>query len=99
MGSASPRQHWSLELCQLKRGLFSFFFLAVLMFSKAQPGKDGTLTVSSGTAIVNRYCPVSASIAIGSNTLSVASGTFLSLCPGDLIMVYQAQGATINTTN
>jgi len=75
--------------------LFFLFFIRVL----AQPGKDGPLTVTASTQIVNQYSPLSASISAGSNTLSLASTSVISLCDGDLIMVYQAQGAAINTTN
>lgn len=65
----------------------------------AQPGKDGAYTVSSGSLILNKYVPVSANIAVGDNTLSIASSLLVTFCPGDLIMVYQAQGAGMNITN
>jgi gliding motility-associated-like protein len=80
----------------------SLFILVWIMFAycaHSQPGKDGTLTVSSTTQVINKYCPVTSSISSGANTVAIISSTFLPLCPGDLIMVYQAQGATINTTN
>src|SRR6218665_661018 len=81
------------------KNIFVFTFVLLSVMLMAQPGKDGALTVSSAAKVVNRYIPVTAAISAGSNTISVASGTFLNSCPGDLIMVYQAQGATINFTN
>ncbi len=67
----------------------------------AQPGRNGALTVSSPSTVVNKYWPVSADIAAGAATVSLAMGsnTVSNLCPGDLIMVYQAQGASMNTVN
>jgi len=77
--------------------LFSVFFICLGCF--AQPGKDGALTVSAVNQILNKYIPVSVNIAAGSNTVSMANSTLFSLCPGDLIMIYQAQGATMDITN
>jgi hypothetical protein len=64
-----------------------------------QPGKNGALTISTQT-ILNSYSPLTANAAIGSTVVTVLSPTtFFNFCPGDLIMIYQAQGATISTTN
>ncbi len=82
----------------MKKTLLSLFALLSVSLL-AQPGKDAALTISSPNQVVNRYCPLSANISAGSSTLSVANGTFASICPGELILVYQAQGASINTTN
>ncbi len=68
------------------------------IFSYAQPGKDGSYTVTSANQIINKYAMLSANIAAGDNTLSLVAGPSFSLCSGDLVMVYQAQGASINTT-
>jgi gliding motility-associated-like protein len=80
-----------------------FFFILLLFlfnfFSLAQPGKDGTLTVSLPNQILNKYIPVSTNIAASSNTVTIANASLFSLCPGDLIMIYQAQGANIDITN
>ncbi|MES2678886.1 MAG: hypothetical protein V4635_03335, partial [Bacteroidota bacterium] len=83
----------------MKKTYFGILFLWSFFSLYAQPGKDGPLTVSASTQIVNQYSPVSASISIGSSSLSIASTSIISLCEGDLIMVYQAQGATLNFTN
>lgn len=80
--------------------------LLVFLFSKVsfpQFGKDGTLSISSGTTIINQYASLSNNVTAGQNTISVTSIADLNLpsnltC-GDLIMIYQAQGATINTSN
>jgi gliding motility-associated-like protein len=63
----------------------------------AQPGKDGALTVSSPNTVVNCYTAVTANVAAGSSTVTT-TGTCAFTC-GDLVMIYQAQGATMNTTN
>ncbi|HOZ87882.1 MAG TPA: hypothetical protein PL029_08995, partial [Bacteroidia bacterium] len=83
----------------MKKIFFCTFFLSSLYKIYAQPGKDGPLTVNTPTQIINQYSPLSASISASSNTLSIASTTNISLCGGDLIMVYQAQGATLDFTN
>ncbi len=82
---------------RLKFILSVFLFLAIQLFS--QPGKLGNLTVNANM-IVNSYCPVTSNISAGTNSVTVlAQSTMLNLCPGDLIMIYQAQGATISNTN
>jgi hypothetical protein len=49
--------------------------------------------------VVNKYCPISTNINAGSNTFLLANSAMVPLCSGDLIMIYQAQGAAINTQN
>lgn len=66
---------------------------------KAQPGKDGSYTVNSANQVLNKYCPVASNISAGSSSLVLAHAALAGLCPGDLILIYQAQGATINTSN
>lgn len=65
------------------------------------PAKDGDRTVASGSVVVNEYAPLAANAATGDFYVSVANvATALpSLTVGDLILIYQAQGATIDTTN
>jgi gliding motility-associated-like protein len=72
-------------------------FLLLNLFSFAQPGKDGALTVSAANTVVNCYTAVTANVTAGSTTVTT-TGTCAFTC-GDLVMIYQAQGATINTTN
>ncbi len=84
----------------------NFFFLVLAILCGASlahaetPGKDGDLTVS--TAIVaNQYAALSASAVATNNSVTVISlaVNLPSLQPGDLIMIYQAQGATISTVD
>ncbi len=78
---------------------FVFIILLTVNVMFAQPGKDGAQTVS-GNNVLNKYSPVTSNINAGSSSISVlAQSNSLGLCPGDLIMVYQAQGATISSTN
>jgi uncharacterized repeat protein (TIGR01451 family) len=74
----------------------------------AFPGIDGSLTVTAANTILNQYDTVTS---ISGNTITVSNignlsssvvssnGVLGLLAPGDLLMVYQAQGATIDTTN
>lgn len=78
---------------------FIYLFILFYYHSFAQPGKDGILTVSLPNQILNKYIPVSTNIAAGSNTVTIANASLFSLCPGDLIMIYQAQGANMDITN
>ncbi len=62
-----------------------------------QIGKDGAFTASAANTVVNQYTTLSAAAAAGATTISVASAA--GITAGDVLMVYQAQGATINTAN
>jgi len=81
----------------MKKILFYTLLQTTLAFS--QPGKDGSLILSNSDHVVNKYCPVASNIIAGSNTLLIANSAIAPLCAGDLIMIYQAQGAAINTQN
>lgn len=61
------------------------------------PGKDGAQTVSAANTVVNTYTNLSAGAASGATTITVASAA--GITPGDVLMLYQAQGATISTAN
>ena len=64
------------------------------------PGKDGAQTVSASGTVVNEYAILAADVAIGATAVTVTSIADLpSLGAGDLVMIYQAQGATIDTTD
>lgn len=86
---------------ELKKNLLIILVLALNAFHllHSQPGKDGALNVNNTGYVVNKYCPIIANIAIGSNSLQIADASMIPLCSGDLVMVYQAQGAIINTQN
>ena len=62
------------------------------------PGKDGPITVSTTNTVLNEYAQVSGALSIGQTTITVSSlaGDLPSLSAGDLILIYQAQGATIS---
>lgn len=88
----------------MKKSTYIFVvFLLLSNFTFSQFGKDGALTISSGTSIINQYASISNNISIGQNTISVTSITNLNiptnLTCGDLIMIYQAQGANMTTTD
>jgi MYXO-CTERM domain-containing protein len=68
-------------------------------------GKDGELTVSAANTILNQYSALSVDAAVGATAVTVAniadltSATFGPIEAGDLVMLYQSQGATIDTTD
>lgn len=61
------------------------------------PGKDGDAAINSAV-IVNEYAPVQSTASSGSNSITVQAlaANLPSLEAGDLVMIYQAQGATIS---
>jgi hypothetical protein len=68
-------------------------------------GKDGGFTVMAANTVLNQYSRITADVAVGATTVTVnnimdlTSAQFGALEPGDLVMLYQAQGATINATD
>ncbi|HXC03936.1 MAG TPA: hypothetical protein VNZ86_04240, partial [Bacteroidia bacterium] len=81
--------------------LLVFFSCTVNAFS--QRGKDGAKTVTAAATIVNEYTHLTADAVAGATSITVnASGLNTNarfagtLAPGDLIMIYQAQGAKLN---
>ncbi len=83
----------------MKKYSYFFIFLTICFSCFAQPGKNGALTVSAPNQILNQYIPVSVNIAAGSSVVTIANSSLFSICPGDLIMIYQAQGASMDITN
>lgn len=86
--------------------IFSFFVLT-LIFSGlyAQQGKHGAKTIAAANVIVNEYTSLTADVASGANSLNVSLSTLNansrfpgSLQSGDLIMVIQVQGASIESS-
>ncbi|MGC3945426.1 MAG: Ig-like domain-containing protein [Chryseolinea sp.] len=67
----------------------------------SQPGKDGALTVTGTNTVLNGYSAITADVAAGTSAVTVTNvATELGgLAAGDLIMLYQAQGASIQTTD
>lgn len=80
---------------------FSHFviFLQLLFntYSFAQPGKDGDVSLSAGNYVLNCYDAVKADVSIGQNFVTIENNCSFSC--GDLVMIYQAQGAEIDATN
>ncbi|NJS15407.1 MAG: hypothetical protein HC788_13380, partial [Sphingopyxis sp.] len=59
------------------------------------PGKDGDQTVSAST-VLNQYAALAGSPGAGAPSVSLASA-IPGLARGDLVLIYQAQGAAIDT--
>lgn len=83
----------------------SFFFALILTshFAKSQRGKDGPRTVTSANTVVNAYTTLTANANAGSTSITVANSALNTnfstpLSAGDLIMIIQMQGATLNGT-
>ncbi len=85
-----------------------FFFACLLVllnhFVFGQTGKDGTRVISSANTVVNAYTTLQASVSAGSNSIQVASNSLNLSFPsplnsGDLIFIYQVQGASINISD
>ncbi|MDH7514701.1 MAG: hypothetical protein QHI48_02330 [Bacteroidota bacterium] len=79
------------------------FFIGISLFTgegffvfSQTPGKDGR-KIASGMEIVNLYTRVTSNIVQGTGTVAVESTVGFS--PGDLVMIYQAQGVQINTSD
>ena len=78
--------------------LLSFFSTTLL----AQRGKNGSYTVIAANTQINAYTSVTANAAVNATAITVASNTLTSgvlttaLAPGDLIMIIQMQGATMD---
>lgn len=71
--------------------------LAAMPAQAWTPGKDGTVNVSTANTVINQYTTLASAAAAGSTTLTLASTA--GITAGDVLMVYQAQGATISTAN
>lgn len=72
------------------------------------PGKNGARTIAAAGAVVNQYAVLGVAAGIGAASLTVVDVTTLNspeatgggpLAAGDVILIYQATGATIDTTN
>ena len=96
-----------VEKC-LKRRLARRFACALLLLASlahAQEGKDGVLTVSAPNTVLNRYAALGADATAGATSFVVSDvaalddATYGPLEPGDLVMLYQAQGASIDTSD
>jgi len=98
-----PSRPLSFERAVLALGGCLILVIAALLaapLAAETPGKDGDATII-GTQTVNEYGRVSGSPSAGSTSISVISlaANLPSLEAGDLIMIYQAQGASITNAN
>jgi uncharacterized repeat protein (TIGR01451 family)/fimbrial isopeptide formation D2 family protein len=83
-------------------------FTALMVYVQAAtPSVDGALTVTAANSVINQYADITG-VNVGTNTITVdnianlTSGAPVNggvLAVGDLLMLYQAKGATIDTTN
>ncbi len=81
-------------------------FLSVSHLSIAQRDKEGTYVAPAGNTVVNTYTYLTANATAGTNSIIVNSNAMTggvfggNLAPGDLIMIIQMQGTSIdvNTT-
>lgn len=87
----------------LKKTTFTLLLLSVFSASiLAQRGKNGSYTVTAANTQINAYTSVTANAAVNATAITVASNTLTSgvlttaLAPGDLIMIIQMQGATMD---
>jgi gliding motility-associated-like protein len=70
-------------------------------FSFGQPGKSGAVTISALNTVVNCYSPVTNNVTAGATSVTVnnSGGNNCNWECGDMVMIYQAQGASINTAD
>ena len=92
---------------QSKGMLYTFLMIAIMLSAMggmpsdvkaSSPGKDGAFTVTTANTIVNTYTSLSANATAGASSITVASAAALGVAPGDLILIIQMQGATINSS-
>lgn len=75
--------------------IFTFLlFTCLTTISFSQKGKNGAGTISATGTVVNTYTSVTSDLAVGALTINVVSN--MSLTVGDLIMIIQMQGASMD---
>jgi len=80
--------------------VFVFIFLYLSVFTYAQRGKHGSVTINTSGVIVNAYTRLTANASQGATSITVASNELstnfsTNLGVGDLVFIIQMQGATI----
>ena len=86
----------------MQKIIFSFFLLTAISYTFSQRGKDGSYTVTTLNALVNSYTVLNANATAGQSLITVASNAMVGgyfqgvLVPGDLLMIIQMQGASLN---
>ncbi len=82
--------------------ILSILLLLISTFSFSQKAKNGDYTVTAAGTVLNAYTSVSADVAMGATTISVANNMLTNayftsnLAPGDLILIIQMQGAVMD---
>lgn len=87
------------------KNLLNLLILTIPVLLNAQLGKNGVVTISSNS-IVNEYTFLTGNVSAGSSGISVNSSSLNdnnrfsgNLAPGDLVFIYQVQGASIDATS
>lgn len=85
----------------MKPILSLFIMLFAFTAVWAQPGKDGPMVITAANTVVNCYSPVTNDVAAGATSVTVnnSGGDNCNWECGDLVLIIQMQGASINTTN
>ena len=84
--------------------LFESSAQRAVQIRQAVPGRDGARTISAANTVVNAYAVLNASVGAGATAVTVADITTLAtgfpaaLAQGDLVLIVQMAGATIDTT-
>jgi uncharacterized repeat protein (TIGR01451 family) len=97
MGKYSMRQRVELRTAAITALASAVLAMVGAPVHARQLGKDGAFTATAANTVVNQYTTLSAAATAGATTITVASAAGITV--GDVLMVYQAQGATINTAN
>lgn len=87
------------------RLIIVLFFFLITFSAWSQRGKMGNVTVSS-TSIVNEYTTLTSNASLGNTTINVANSGLNAnnrfsgnLVAGDLILIIQMQGVSVDNTN
>ena len=87
------------------RLILTILVLSLSLVTFGQRGKMGNVTISS-TSIVNEYTTLSSNASVGSTTINVANSGLNAnnrfsgnLVAGDLILIIQMQGVSVDNTN
>jgi gliding motility-associated-like protein len=90
----------------MKKFLILFFACAISLLATAQRGKSNAPSIIAANTIVNEYTHLTVDAAAGSTSITVSAsglnvnnrfgaGVGFNLAAGDLIFIYQAQGAKL----
>lgn len=98
----------ALALNGCRAGLIAALSLVVLASAWADsPGRNGARTIAGPGVVVNQYTSLASGAAVSDASITVVSAAALAstdtgggaLTAGDVILIYQARGASIDTSN